>query len=357
MNIIQYMESYEHEQTVICYDKGAGLKAVIAIHDTTLGPALGGVRMWSYASEDEAITDALRLARAMTYRASVSGLNLGGGHAVVIGDPGKDKTEAMFRALGRFIASLCGKYVAMEDAGTTPEDMEYVHAETQYVVGLPAYLGGSGDPSASTAYGVLRVMEACARHVFGSGALKGRPVAVQGLGKVGSALARLLYQEGAEIIACDTNEEATKGAYRQYGATIVEPDEIYDVGCDIFSPCALGGVVSDRTIPRLKARVVAGAANNQLADDGCGQKLADRDILYAPDYVANAGGLIQLALDLEGHGAEGAKRRVARIYDTMETVIARAESDGTCTARAADRMAEERIQAVRRMKHTRSGYR
>ena len=350
MNIIEYMEKYEYEQLAICCDKGAGLKAIIAIHDTTLGPAFGGVRMWPYATEDDAVTDVLRLSRAMTYKAAAAGLKFGGGTAIIIGDPKKDKTEALLRSFGKYVNSLCGRYITTQDVGTTVDDMEKIASETEYVVGLPVHLGGAGDPSSATAYGVLRATEACSKNVFGSGSLKGKVVAVQGLGKVGSALARLLYQEGVEIVACDINDEATKGANRQFGATIVSPDEIYDVDCDIFSPCALGGVINKDTIPRLKARVIAGGANNQLAEDDCAQMLADRRILYAPDYVANSGSVIQLALELGGHGAEWAKARIARIYETMEQVLARAEADHISTAGAADRMVEERIHSVRRSK-------
>lgn len=350
VKVFDHMEEYGHEQIMACHDPGTGLRAIIAIHDTTLGPALGGIRMWNYPSEEDAMTDAVRLSRAMTYKAAIAGLNLGGGIAVVMGDPGKNKNEAMLRSLGRFINSLCGKYVAAEDVGTTPEDMEHVRAETRFVTGLPAHLGGSGDPSPATAYGALRAMEACARIVYGSGSLKGRVVAVQGLGKVGSALARLLHLEGVEVVACDVNEEATRGANRLYGASIVGPHEIYDVGCDIFCPCALGGVINGGTIPRLRARIVAGPASNQLADDDCGQLLADHGILYAPDYLANSGGLMQLAADMSGHGAEGARTRAAQIYNVMETVVARAETAGVCTARAADMAVEERIRSVRRMR-------
>ncbi|MBI2853628.1 MAG: Glu/Leu/Phe/Val dehydrogenase [Chloroflexi bacterium] len=351
MSIIEQMTDLECEQLIICYDKGTGLKTAIAIHDTTLGPALGGVRMWSYTSEEEAVADAIRLARSMTYKAAIAGLNLGGGTAVIIGDPRKAKHEAMMRSLGRFVDSLCGRFIATTDVGTASEDMECLRAETRYVTGLPPYLGGSGDPSTSTAYGVLRAVEACTKHVFGSGWLKSKVVAVQGLGKVGSALARLLRAEGADVVACDIIDEATRGASRQFGATIVAPEEIYDVECDIFCPCALGGVISRDSIARLKAKIVAGSANNQLADPTCGKQLADKGIMYAPDYVANAGGAIQLALELTGHGLDGAKAKVAHIYDAMEAVIARAEAEKISTDQAADRMVEERIQSVRRVKN------
>lgn len=350
MNVFEYMGKYDYEQVVMCSDKGTGLKAIIVVHDTTLGPALGGTRMRSYPSEDEAMKDVLRLARGMTYKTAAAGLNLGGGNAVIIGDPRKDKNEALLRSLGKYVGSLGGRYITTQDMGTTVDDMEHIAAETEYVVGLPVSVGGTGDQSPITAYGVLRAMEACAKNVFGSGSLKCRVVAIQGLGKVGFALGRLLYQEGAEIVATDTNEISIKAASRQIGATIVKPDEIYDVECDVFSPCATGGVLNRDTIARLKTKIVAGAANNQLADDECAALLAEKRILYAPDYVANAGSVIQLASELAGHGIEGAKQRVARIYETVESVIARACAEHVSTAQAADRMVEERIQSIRRTK-------
>ncbi|MDO8472820.1 MAG: Glu/Leu/Phe/Val dehydrogenase [Dehalococcoidia bacterium] len=350
MNVFDYMGKYDFEQVVMCSDTGAGLRAIIAIHDTTLGPALGGTRMRSYPSEDDAMKDVLRLARGMTYKAAAAGLNLGGGNALIIGDPRKDKSEALLRSLGKYVGSLGGRYITTQDMGTTVDDMEHIAAETEFVAGLPVSVGGSGDQSPITAFGVLRAMEACAKNVFGSGSLKGKVVAVQGLGKVGSALARLLYQEGAEIVATDANESSTKGAIRQFRATIVKPDEIFDVECDVFSPCASGGVLNRDTIARLKAKIVAGGANNQLADEECAGLLAGKRILYAPDYVANSGSVIQLASELAGHGIEGAKQRVARIYDTVEAVIARAEAEHVNTAQASDRIVEERIQSIRRTK-------
>ncbi len=352
MKIVEYMEKNEYEQMVICVDNNVGLKAIIAIHDTTLGPALGGTRMWQYPGEDEAMQDALRLAKGMTYKAAAAGLNLGGGNAVIMGDPKdiRQKTEALLRSFGKYVGSMCGRYITTQDMGTTVDDMEKIAAETEYVVGLPSAMGGSGDLSPMTAYGVLRAIEACAKNVFGSGSLKGKTAAVQGLGKVGSALARLLHQEGAQIIATDVFEEATRGAFRQFGATIVKAEEIYSVESDVFCPCAQGGTINKDTIGRLKTRIVCGAANNQLADDGCADLLAQKRILYAPDYVVNAGSVIQLALELGGHNLEGAKPRVARIYDTMEEIIERAGAEHVTTASAANRMVEERIQSMRRPK-------
>ncbi|MBI2858390.1 MAG: Glu/Leu/Phe/Val dehydrogenase [Chloroflexi bacterium] len=352
MKIIEYMQKHDYEELVICIDRNVGLRAIIVIHDTTLGPALGGTRMWSYPSEEEAMQDALRLAKGMTYRAAAAGLSLGGGNAVIIGNPksSTDKTEALLRSFGRYVDSLGGRYVTTQDMGTTVDDMEKIASETRHVVGLPSTVGGSGDLSPITAYGVLRAIEACAKNVFGSGSLRGKVALVQGLGKVGTALARMLHQEGAQMIVSDTSEEATRNAYRQFNATTVKPEEAYDTQCDIFCPCAQGGTMSKQNIPRLKTRIVCGAANNQLADDDCGAMLGERGIIYAPDYVANAGSVIQLGLELGGYDLDGAKQRVARIYDTMDEIVKRAETDHIPTSVASDRIVEERIQAMRRAK-------
>ncbi len=351
MRTLDYMERYDYEQVVFCSDNGVGLKAIIAIHDTTLGPALGGCRMWPYESEDEAIMDALRLARAMTYKASAAGLNLGGGKAVVIGDPAKDKSEGLFRSLGRFVESLGGRYITTEDVGTTVGDMQWVRTETAHVTGLPLSEGSSGDPSPSTALGVYSVMKSCALEVFGSESLKGRKVAIQGLGKVGYHLAKLLHDEGSTLIAADISKAAAQRVKKEFGATLVKPNMIYDAECDIFSPCALGGIINSQTIPRLRCRMVAGGANNQLLEERHGDELQQKGILYAPDYIINAGGLINLSAELTGwYDAEAASARVAEIYFTMERVISLAKSKGISTAKAADRLAEERIEEAKRVK-------
>ena len=350
MKTLEYMTENGYEQVVYCCDPGAGLKAIIAIHDTTLGPALGGARFRHYPSEEAALTDALRLAQAMTYKNAAAGLNLGGGKAVIMADQSRTKSEALFRALGRFIQSLGGRYITTEDVGTTVPDMELIRIETRFVTGLPQAGGGSGDPSPVTAFGVLQAMKACAKEAFSADSLKGKRVALQGVGKVGYNLAKHLQQEGAVITATDTNKEARERAKMELGLTLVEPDAIYDTPCDIFSPCALGGVLNDGTIPRLKCRVVAGGANNQLAEESHADALAQRGILYAPDFIANAGGVINLALELTGYNAEVARARIADIYHTMERVIASARAEGVSTARAANRLAESRIESVRRMK-------
>ena len=271
--IFQELEKYDYEQLVFCQDKNSGLKAIISIHDTTLGPALGGTRMWTYSSEQEAIIDALRLARGMTYKAAAAGLNLGGGKTVIIGDPRKDKNEEMFRAFGRFIQGLNGRYITAEDVGTTVADMDLIHQETEFVTGVSPAFGSSGNPSPVTAYGVYRGMKAAALRAFGSDNLTGKTVAVQGVGNVAFHLCRHLYEEGSQLIVTDINEEPVQRAVQEFGATAVGPSEIYGVQCDIFSPCALGAVINDDTIPLLKARVIAGAANNQLKEEHHGDMI------------------------------------------------------------------------------------
>jgi len=350
MNILDHMAQYGHEQLVYCQDANVGLRAIICVHDTTLGPALGGARMYPYASEEEATLDALRLARAMTFKAAAAGLGLGGGKAVIIGDPHRDKSEALFRALGRQIEALGGRYYTTEDVGTSVRDMEWVREETRFVTGLPLEQGFSGDPSPATALGVWQGMKAAAKEVFGSDALSGLTIAVQGVGKVGCALARYLHEEGAKLIVTDANEASAKRARQDFDADLIAPDRIYDVDCDILSPNALGAVLNPNTIPRLRCRLVAGAANNQLLSEEDGEELHRRGILYAPDYVLNAGGIINLSYELTRYSAELAQARVRRIYETVEKLIALARSQGVSMARAADRMAEERLSAARSVK-------
>jgi leucine dehydrogenase len=352
MELFSYLQKYDYEQVVFCHDAAAGLRAVIAIHDTTLGPALGGCRMWTYASEEEAVLDALRLARGMTYKAAVAGLNLGGGKTVVIGDPRRDKSEALFRALGRFIHSLSGRYITAEDVGTTVHDMDLIHLETPYVCGVSQTYGSSGNPSPMTALGVFRGIQASAKHLFGSDDLSGRHVAVQGLGNVGYELARLLQEAGAQLTVADINPEQVQRAVNELGARAVSPSEILDVECDILAPCALGAVLNDDTIPRLRCQIVAGSANNQLADERHGDLLHERGILYAPDYVINAGGLINVADELEGYHPERARSKVERLYDIMLNLYRMAAEQKIPTHRAADRMAEARIEQMRRVRST-----
>ncbi len=348
MKIFEYMEKYDFEQLVFNYDETSGLKALICIHDTTLGPALGGTRMWVYEKEEEAIEDALRLARGMTYKAAVAGLNLGGGKGVVIGDPKKEKSEELWRAFGRFVQSLNGRYITAEDVGTSPQDMNFVSMETSSVVGL---MGTSGDPSPFTANGVWHGMQACAEKVYGSRSLKGKKISVQGVGSVGYYLIKhLVEDEGAEVIVADIDQDRIKLVKEEFGVKAVDPEDIYSADVDIFAPCALGAVINDETLPQLKCKIVAGGANNILAEERHGVEIEKKGILYAPDYVINAGGLINVADELKGYNKERALQSVAGIYESVKMVLDIADRDNIPTYRAADRLAEERIEKMSRVR-------
>ncbi len=332
-----------HEQLVLSSDPSCGYRGIIAIHSTTLGPALGGTRFWSYASDEEAIIDALRLARGMTYKNAVAGLNLGGGKSVIIGDNRTQNREMLFRAHGRFVEGLGGRYITAEDVGTSTNDMEFVHMETDYVTGLA---GKSGDPSPVTAHGVFRTVQASAKFHWGSDDLSGRTVAVQGAGHVGYYLAKELHEAGAKLVVTDIDAERVKRVVDDFGARAVKTDEIYGVEADIFSPCALGGIINDKTIPQLKVEIVAGAANNQLLEERHGDELDERGILYAPDYVANAGGVINVYSELANWDASRAFRKADDIYDTALGVFGISRSEGIPTYEAADRLAERRLRAA-----------
>lgn len=347
MQLFDYMGRHGHEEVAFWLDEEVGLKAIIAIHDTTLGPALGGTRMWPYETEEDALTDVLRLSEGMTYKASVAGLHLGGGKAVIIGDPATDKSPALFESYGRFVDSLCGRYLTAEDVGTKVEDMVHVSRATSYVTGLPESHGGSGDPSPLTAFGVYKGMKACLRSVFGSDSLAGRTIAVQGLGKVGYTLAEYLRHEGATVVATDIKQEILERARRELDVEIVDPDDIYGVECDVFAPSALGAVINDATIPQLRAPIIAGSANNQLAEDRHGFELHRRGILYAPDFVINAGGLINVATELEGYDSSRAWNKVANIYNTVARTIEMAREQDIPTHVAANRLARQRIADAR----------
>lgn len=354
MEIFKQLEKYGYEQLVICHDQASGLKAIICIHDTTLGPALGGTRMWKYESEDAAILDAMRLARGMSYKNAAAGLNLGGAKAVIIGDSKTDKSEALFRAFGRFVQSLNGRYITAEDVGTAVEDMEYIRMETNFVAGLGSLAGSSGDPSPITAYGTWQGIKACAKEVWGTDSLEGKTVAVQGLGHVGYTLCKHLSQEGANLVVTDINSENVNRVVGEFGARAVAPGEIYGVDCDIYAPCALGAVINDDTIPQLKCRIAAGAANNQLKEDRHGDILYDKGILYAPDFIINAGGVMNVADELleGGYNRNRAMRKVETIYGNIEKVIAISKRDNIPTYKAADILAEERIAVIRKVKKT-----
>lgn len=341
------MANMEHEQIVFCSRPEVGLKAIIAIHNTTLGPALGGTRMWNYTSENDAVKDVLRLSRGMTYKAAISGLNLGGGKAVIIGDSRTDKTEPMFRAFGRFVDGLAGRYITAEDVGMTEKEMEWIFSETKYVTGIPRALGGSGNPSPVTAYGVYMGMKAAAQKAYGSDSLEGKRISVQGAGHVATTLARYLSKEGAKLFVTDIYEDKAKALCRETGADMVSPDEIYTLDVDIFCPCALGAVVNDDTLRVLNCDIIAGAANNVLEnEDRHGELLRDKGIVYAPDYVINAGGIINIASEMEGYNEEQAMERTSRIYDTVLNILKYAEDHQIATVTASNILAEERIKQI-----------
>ncbi len=349
MNLFDTMSAMGHEQLVLAHDKSTGYRGIIAIHDTTLGPALGGTRFWNYASDEEAITDALRLARGMTYKNAVAGLNLGGGKSVIIGDNRTMNREMLFRAHGRFVDSLGGRYVTAEDVGTSTGDMDFVHMETRYCAGL---LGGSGDPSPVTARGVFRAMQATSKFRWGSEDLSGRTVAIQGCGNVGYNLARELHAVGARLVVADIDAERVKRVVNDTGARAVSVAEIIDQKADILAPCALGGGLNDETIPKLRVEVIVGAANNQLLEDRHGTMLQERGITYAPDYVVNAGGVINVYSELAGWDRTRSLRKADEIYQTILGVFEIALADGVTPHVAADRLAERRIEAVRGMVRT-----
>jgi leucine dehydrogenase len=347
------MEKYDYENLFFCQDKALDFKAVIAIHDTTLGPATGGCRMWNqYADEMEAVEDALRLARGMTYKYAAAGVNLGGGKAVIIGDPGRKDREPVFRTLGKFINRLGGRYITGEDVGTTLTDMEYIRMETEYVVTLPTYLGGAGDIAPMTALGTLRAMQACCNRVYGSDSLQNKRVAVQGLGAVGHNVVEQLQAEGAQMVVTDIDPAKVAVVVSRNGTEQVEPEAIYDVDCDIFCPCALGKVINDETLNRLKCKIICGSANNQLAEERHGELLEQKEMVYAPDYITNAGGTIYDTdrLGVGGVSHERGRAKVSRIYENMVRVFEIAERDQIPTYLAADRMAEERIRQIAEVK-------
>ena len=347
------MSKKGHEQIVFCRNPAIGLKTIIAIHDTTLGPALGGCRMWPYESEEEALKDVCRLSRGMTYKAAAAGLNLGGGKAVIIGDPKKDKSEALFRAFGRFVESLSGRYITAEDVGTSVSDMEWVRMETRFVTGISRALGGSGDPSPFTALGVYSGMHACAREVFGTENLKGLRVLVQGLGHVGYNLCKHLHREGVKLIVTDIDPEKIEKVVKDFGAEVIDSQKIFDADIDIFAPCALGSILNDETIPKLKCKIVAGAANNQLEDTAKhGEELYKRGILYAPDYVINAGGLINVANELRQYNMKKALSEVKAIKNIVEKVIEVSKEEKIPPTIASNRIAERRLKEIRRIKGT-----
>jgi leucine dehydrogenase len=344
MKLFESIQSLGHEQVVTCYDKASGYRGIIAIHDTTLGPALGGTRFWNYASEEEAYFDVLRLSRGMTYKNAVAGLNLGGGKAVIIGDPTTANRELIFRAHGRFVESLGGRYVTAEDVGTSPADMDYVQMETAYVAGLATK---SGDPSPVTAHGVFRSIEASAQWRWGSSSLAGKTVIVQGVGHVGYYLCKELHAAGARLVVSDIRKEKVDQVVREFGARATTDAGVFAEKGDIFAPCALGAIINDDTIPQLTVEIICGGANNQLLDPKKhGEALARRNVLYAPDFVANAGGVINVYSELAGWSHERAMRKADAIFDTVLGVYEIARDQGIQTWQAADTLAERRLAAV-----------
>ena len=345
MSVFSSRSFDEHEQVLFCRDAATGLRAIIAIHSTALGPALGGCRFWSYGSDVAALEDALRLSRGMTYKNAMAGLSFGGGKSVIMRDPTRGGSATLMQAFGRHIGNLSGRYITAEDVGTSPDDMEEIAKETSHVAGRS---DRSGDPSPVTAHGVLAGIRAAAEHRFGNGGLDGVRVAVQGLGSVGMALAGRLHEAGAKLTVTDISEIRVAEAAARFGATDVGPEGIYDADADIFAPCALGAVLNDGTVPRLRAGIVAGAANNQLAEDRHGEALRARGILYAPDYVINAGGVINISCELAGpYDPDTALAKVSAIGPTLTEVFRRAEAEGLPTNAVADMIARERLASAR----------
>ncbi|MBT8397820.1 MAG: Glu/Leu/Phe/Val dehydrogenase [Gemmatimonadetes bacterium] len=352
MEIFDRMCQRDHEQLVFWNEPRIGYKGIIAIHNTTLGPALGGTRFWNYATDDEAIEDSLRLARGMTYKSALAGLNLGGGKSVIIGDPNTRDREMIFRAHGRAVESLAGRYITAEDVGTSPADMDFVHMETDHVVGL---MGKSGDPSPVTAYGVYQGMKAAALHKYGDDSLAGKHVTVQGCGHVGYFLCQDLAEEGARLTVTDIDQEKVDVVVKEFDAKSVGPDAIYAVEADVFAPCALGAILNDDTLKVLAVDIVVGGANNQLAETRHAQEVEDKGILYGPDYLVNAGGLINVYAEIQGWPAERSLRKAGEIYNTLLRILELAESEGITTAKASDRVAEQRMEEVGYLHRTELG--
>lgn len=349
--VIGQMTLNNHEQVLFCNDNETGLKAIVAIHNTVLGPSLGGTRMWTYKNEMEALTDALRLSRGMTYKSSVAGLNLGGGKAVIIGDSKTQKSEALMRRFGKFINSLAGKYITAEDVGISTKDMEYIKMETDFVTGLPENMGGSGDPSPVTAYGVYIAMKASAHEKWGNESLSGKKVVVQGIGHVGESLVHYLVKDGAKVFINDINETRLKAVAKETGAEVISAEMVYDMEMDIYAPCALGATVNTDTLNRLKCSIICGSANNQLADENVhGKMVIEKGILYAPDFVVNAGGIINVYYELEGYNRERALAHAEKIYQTTLNIFKVAKEQNIPTYMAANRLAEKRIADIGKVK-------
>ena len=350
-SVFSQLGLFQHQKVVFCNDEDTGLKAIIAIHDTTLGPALGGTRMWAYNTEAEALQDVLRLSRGMTYKAAITGLNLGGGKAVIIGDSRTGKSEGLMRRYGRFIKNLNGAFITAEDVGTSPKDMEYIRMETEHVTGVPESLGGSGDPSPVTAKGVYMGIKACVKELYGTDTLAGRSVAVQGIGHVGENLVHLLREENAKVYVSDINEERLSQVAKKYGAVAVANNSIFDLDMEIYAPCALGATVNTETISKMNCAIIAGAANNQLADEQLhGRMLLEKGIMYAPDYLINAGGLINCYSEIARFSKKRTMQLAENIYDATRNVLKKSKAENIPTSEAANKIAEKRIEDIKKIK-------
>ncbi|MEC7983727.1 MAG: Glu/Leu/Phe/Val dehydrogenase dimerization domain-containing protein [Myxococcota bacterium] len=345
MNLFEKIQSQGHEQVVFCNNPQTGLRAVIALHSTVLGPAIGGIRIFPYASEQEAIDDVLRLSKAMTYKASLAGLNLGGGNAVIIGDSGV-KSEALFRSFGRYIQSLNGRFIGGADMSTNVEDINNIHLETEWVLGSSVNKGGSGNPAPMTAFGVYHGIRACLEIVFGNPNVRGKKIAIQGVGAVGFEVARYLHEAGAKLLYYDISSRHLKRAMEHFPGTVIE-SSFYKTDCDVLAPCAVGGIINQRTIPRIQAPIIAGAANNQLEEESIdAQLLKEKGILYATDYAVNAGGLISVSAELTGHSKQKTLEDVANIFDSVKKIFNLSEQENISTVAAADKIAKNRIQSI-----------
>jgi len=350
MQPLAAMTSLGHEQVVFCRDESVGLNAIIAIHNTALGPSLGGCRLYPYASEAAALTDVLRLSRGMTYKAAIAGLDLGGGKAIIIGDP-SIKSEGLFRAFGRFVESLGGRYITAEDMNTTEHDMNTIRGETRWVTGVSQHRGGLGDPSPVTAWGVFQGIRAALDEVFGTPQVEGRTIAIQGVGSVGMHLAQYLAERGANLLLTDLNAKNLQHAIDTVGGTVIDAEQFFEADCDVLAPCAIGGVINPRTIPNIRAPIIAGGANNVLEDEARdAPELSSRSITYVPDYVINGGGLISVNCELRGWPAEKALEDATRIYGTVQSVLREAKEQSCTTVEASDRIAQARLESIARVK-------
>lgn len=344
---LSQMVNMDHEQVVFCNDKASGLKAIIAVHNTVLGPSLGGTRMWPYQNEAEALKDVLRLSRGMTYKSAISGLNLGGGKAVIIGDPRKNKSEAMMRRFGQFVDGLAGKYITAEDVGISTRDIEFVAEETDHVAGLPESRDGGGDPSPVTAYGVYMGMKAAVKTAYGTDSLEGKRVLVQGVGSVGFHLVKYLIEEGAHVAIADIYEDRIEAVVKEFKVEVIDVKDVYTYQMDVYAPCAMGATLNDESLEKLTCKVIAGAANNQLEDENRhADLLIDKNIVYAPDFLINAGGIINCYSEVIGYNKEDAYRKTANIYDVTLAVLKTAQSENVASNKVALRMAQDRIDAM-----------